>query len=307
VSAPTISPFPPDYDPGDPGGDAGDDPAAVIEQLLDLAGQARTWQHALLRTSTRVEALTGVLAAAAGPAAAGPAPGTPRPPAAPRVTGDSAVRAVIAALAAQAETVTWLCVRPGGHGLLAVPPGGDDPVAGPLLARTGLVRVLVCAPGAGYSRALGSALAGAGRSTDAASLRVTRSGGALGVVTGDLVVAASADAVAVVPGPDGVLCADAVAGGAANTIVRALADSLWDGALPPASTDRIDEVGRDPVKREILSLLEAGAKDEVIARALGVSLRTCRRHIAEMLSAAGASSRFQAASRLARAGLLGPR
>jgi hypothetical protein len=35
-----------------------------------------------------------------------------------------------------------------------------------------------------------------------------------------------------------------------------------------------------------------------------VSLRTCRRHIAELLSATDAVSRFQAASRLARAGLL---
>lgn len=37
-----------------------------------------------------------------------------------------------------------------------------------------------------------------------------------------------------------------------------------------------------------------GAKDELIARRLGMSLRTCRRHIAELMDELGAGSRFQA-------------
>lgn len=46
--------------------------------------------------------------------------------------------------------------------------------------------------------------------------------------------------------------------------------------------------------------LAGGAKDEVIARRLGMSLRTCRRHISELLEELGASSRFQAGFLLAR-------
>jgi DNA-binding NarL/FixJ family response regulator len=54
------------------------------------------------------------------------------------------------------------------------------------------------------------------------------------------------------------------------------------------------------LKREIVRRLAAGDKDEAIARGLGISLRTCRRYIAEILSATGAVSRFQAGFRLAR-------
>jgi DNA-binding CsgD family transcriptional regulator len=244
--------------------------AAVAEQLLDLAGR---------------------LAAVADPGAPGQAA---------RAVGARQVRAAVSALAAEAGTVTWLRIRAAGHEPATARPSADDPVAGPLLARAGPVRVLVCAPGTGPARALADAHRGA----PAGSLRLVRSGAALHGTRGDLVVATRADAIAVVSDPDGTPRADAVAGAAANALVRGLVDSLWDGALPPVSAERIEEVAHDPVKLEILGLLESGAKDEVIARALGVSLRTCRRHIAELLSATDAVSRFQAASRLARAGLL---
>lgn len=51
-------------------------------------------------------------------------------------------------------------------------------------------------------------------------------------------------------------------------------------------------------------MLAAGAKDETIARELGVSLRTCRRHIAEMMRMTGAGSRFQAGVLATQLGLL---
>jgi hypothetical protein len=103
-------------------------------------------------------------------------------------------------------------------------------------------------------------------------LRVARSGAALGGIHSDLLVATRADSITVAPGPDGALRADVVRGAAIDTLIRALVDSLWDGALPPASAERIEEVTHDPVKLEILGLLQAGAKDEAIARALGVAL-----------------------------------
>lgn len=56
------------------------------------------------------------------------------------------------------------------------------------------------------------------------------------------------------------------------------------------------------VQRSILRALSAGQSDEVIARRLGISVRTCRRHIAKMLEDLGAESRFQAGVKAHRAG-----
>ncbi|WP_328972700.1 helix-turn-helix transcriptional regulator [Streptomyces sp. NBC_00239] len=47
------------------------------------------------------------------------------------------------------------------------------------------------------------------------------------------------------------------------------------------------------VKLSILKLLAEGLKDEVIARRLGMSVRTCRKHIAAIMLQFGATSRFQ--------------
>ncbi|WP_344443386.1 helix-turn-helix transcriptional regulator [Kitasatospora nipponensis] len=58
------------------------------------------------------------------------------------------------------------------------------------------------------------------------------------------------------------------------------------------------------LKHRIVQLLAEGAKDETVARRLGISLRTCRRHIAEILDQLGASSRFQAGVRAATLGTL---
>ncbi len=57
-------------------------------------------------------------------------------------------------------------------------------------------------------------------------------------------------------------------------------------------------------QRAVLGLLELGHKDESIARALGVSLRTASRVIAETLDLLGAESRFQAGVLAAKRGWL---
>ena len=54
---------------------------------------------------------------------------------------------------------------------------------------------------------------------------------------------------------------------------------------------------------QLLQLTE-GAKDEQIARTLGISLRTVRRRIADLLSELGADSRFQAGVEAVRRGWL---
>jgi len=47
------------------------------------------------------------------------------------------------------------------------------------------------------------------------------------------------------------------------------------------------------LKSEIVRMLIAGAKDDTIARRLGLSVRTTRKHIAQLMQKFGASSRFQ--------------
>ncbi|KFU82100.1 regulatory protein, luxR family [Amycolatopsis lurida] len=60
----------------------------------------------------------------------------------------------------------------------------------------------------------------------------------------------------------------------------------------------------DVVKSRVLDLLAAGLKDEVIARRVGLSERTLRRHISAMMRELAAESRFQAGVAAARAGLV---
>ncbi|MFI5531144.1 LuxR C-terminal-related transcriptional regulator [Kitasatospora sp. NPDC051853] len=84
-------------------------------------------------------------------------------------------------------------------------------------------------------------------------------------------------------------------------------EQTWDRATPfvDAATQGLEEVSRE-IDRTILRLLAEGHKDETIARRLGMSLRTARRHIADIMEEVGAASRFQAGVRAAALGLLGP-
>jgi DNA-binding CsgD family transcriptional regulator len=58
------------------------------------------------------------------------------------------------------------------------------------------------------------------------------------------------------------------------------------------------------VRRQLLEMLAAGAKDEQISRALGLSLRTVRRRIADLMAELGVDSRFQAGMEVVRRGWL---
>lgn len=61
------------------------------------------------------------------------------------------------------------------------------------------------------------------------------------------------------------------------------------------------------VRNAILKMLASGLKDDVIARRVGISSRTLRRHIAAIMEELGAESRFQAGVAAASAGLIGTR
>ncbi len=91
------------------------------------------------------------------------------------------------------------------------------------------------------------------------------------------------------------------------SIVAALGclfEALWEKALavPILGGPRHDE-GRNG-QRLLVRQLAGGAKDEQIARALGLSVRTVRRRVAELLDELGAESRFQAGAEAVRRGWL---
>lgn len=83
--------------------------------------------------------------------------------------------------------------------------------------------------------------------------------------------------------------------------VTALFESVWERAIavPGLDTEADDPLGD---RRLLLHQLTRGAKDEQIARALGISLRTVRRRVADIMADLGAESRFQAGVEAVRRG-----
>jgi hypothetical protein len=83
--------------------------------------------------------------------------------------------------------------------------------------------------------------------------------------------------------------------------VHALFAATWESAVPLA--DRQELPILDPDVRAILRTLSAGLTDEASARRMGISLRTYRRRVAELMKALDSDSRFQAGLRAGELGL----
>ena len=85
-----------------------------------------------------------------------------------------------------------------------------------------------------------------------------------------------------------------------------LFESMWTDGMQLNSEVAQEESGddRDVLWRAILDQLAAGAKDDAIAHRLGLSVRTCRRHIAAIMKRLDADSRFQAGVLACRRGML---
>lgn len=84
-------------------------------------------------------------------------------------------------------------------------------------------------------------------------------------------------------------------GSAFITALCALFEQTWQEASPFGSPpSRHSATGLTPQMRAVLSLLARGHTDEVVARKLGISVRTSRRITAELMTALSARSRFQA-------------
>ena len=86
--------------------------------------------------------------------------------------------------------------------------------------------------------------------------------------------------------------------------LRLLFEVLWDSALPIPGFETARDHDNLGARRLLLEQLSSGAKDEHIARALGLSLRTVRRRVADLMEALGAESRFAAGAEAVRRGWL---
>ncbi|MBN6036094.1 DNA-binding response regulator [Amycolatopsis sp. 195334CR] len=109
-----------------------------------------------------------------------------------------------------------------------------------------------------------------------------------------------------------ILAGDLVAGTRSYSVLTAeetvqgvvsLFEAAWRGATELAVYDaRVAEIR--VLAPRILDMLASGCKDETAARSLGLGLRTYRRRVAELMTALGATSRFQAGVRAGELGLL---
>jgi DNA-binding CsgD family transcriptional regulator len=87
--------------------------------------------------------------------------------------------------------------------------------------------------------------------------------------------------------------------------VIATFEQMWSDATTLEEVLGAQHPGQiDQTRAAILRLMGEGEKDEAISRRLSISVRTCRRHIADYMAQVGATSRFQAGVIAARDGLL---
>lgn len=98
-------------------------------------------------------------------------------------------------------------------------------------------------------------------------------------------------------------CCVSIRSDAIVALLQRLADSTWRTSWDLELLPLLER--RDcAILLAVMRLLGSGYKDELGARLLGVSLRTYRRHVADLLQALSAGSRFEAGVRAARLGLL---
>lgn len=93
-------------------------------------------------------------------------------------------------------------------------------------------------------------------------------------------------------------------GGGPAAFLTWMFQQTWRSARRLEMVDAAQDVVRTDLDRLVLSMMIRGVKDDVGAKRLGISVRTYRRHITEICTRLGASSRFQAGVRAAEAGVL---
>ncbi|MGW2562108.1 LuxR C-terminal-related transcriptional regulator [Streptomyces sp. NPDC001514] len=93
-------------------------------------------------------------------------------------------------------------------------------------------------------------------------------------------------------------------GEAVTALLVKVFEMCWASAAPLESTGSGQEPGLSSQQLWVLRLMSTGRKDEAIARELGVSVRTLRRVMSDLMARLGVESRFQAGIAAAEMGLL---
>ena len=88
------------------------------------------------------------------------------------------------------------------------------------------------------------------------------------------------------------------------TTATELFERIWPDAVPLADNDIPVDTDLSLREREMLRLLALGVTDEFAAAQLGISVRTVRRMVAQIMHRLGARSRFQAGVKAADRGWL---
>jgi len=84
------------------------------------------------------------------------------------------------------------------------------------------------------------------------------------------------------------------------TLLRSWFEAMWERGAPAQPMAEPTW----PYRQRILALLASGYRDAEVARSTGTSIRTVRRHMAEMMRVTGASTRFQVGLEASRRGLV---
>ncbi|KAK1179549.1 LuxR C-terminal-related transcriptional regulator [Streptomyces sp. NBS 14/10] len=121
------------------------------------------------------------------------------------------------------------------------------------------------------------------------------------VVDGAAVIAPDA-----APGEPGGSRASMIQNSTVADMLYGLLCGMWDAAQRPTRPLSFEGGARGRVLREVLTLMAEGYKDDAAARKLGLSVRTYRRYVADIMRDLRVESRFQAGVRAVRAGLMEP-
>lgn len=85
-------------------------------------------------------------------------------------------------------------------------------------------------------------------------------------------------------------------------LLNAFYTEAWHSSIDIAAFRRLSHIYECGFTRRVIDQLARGHKDEVAARSMGMSVRTYRRHIAELMRDLNAQSRFQIGARLVQVG-----
>ncbi|WP_158883351.1 helix-turn-helix transcriptional regulator [Amycolatopsis anabasis] len=85
-----------------------------------------------------------------------------------------------------------------------------------------------------------------------------------------------------------------------------LFERTWSGGVPMASAAPAEADEPLARQRQLLALLSTGCTDAMVADRLGLSVRTVRRTVSDLMNRLGAASRFQAGAKAVARGWLAP-